>query len=454
MALAFGLLAGGLSVLLAVAVWTIASQNLKSEHESDAVLQAALDRTAVQAALDDDPNGMATALPDPVGGGAALALEDGSWQSNAPMFGPSELPEGAASKVAEGARVVDRVSVAGAGYIVVGLPLQPPGAAYFQWTPTDALTRTLELLAAGLAVSALVAVALGVILGRFATRMALRPLSELSRVAAFVARGDLGARLPTSADPDVHALATSFNATIEQLQRRVATDARFALDVSHELRTPLTTMLNSVQVIRNRRDELPIAVREPLDLLSADVERFRLLVVDLLEFSRDDAGDRLQPENVVIADLVRYAADNAAGRSVTQVDDTARGLVMGAEKYRMERVITNLVNNAEVHGGGCVGVHVSRDHDGRDHDIVRILVDDAGPGIPAADRQRIFDRFARGDPSGSSRGRATGTGLGLAIVERHVALHGGRVSVEENAEGGARFVVELPLSVPRPPDLD
>ncbi|MDN5790019.1 MAG: HAMP domain-containing histidine kinase [Micrococcales bacterium] len=450
----FGLLAGGLSVLLAVAAWIIVSQNLTSEHESEAALQAALNRSTVQSSLDEGRTGIETALPNPVRGGAALVLQDANWRSTAPQFGPSGLPPGMAAKVIQGARMVDGVTVAGVTYTVAGLPLQPPGAAYFEWTPTDALTRTLELLAAGLVVSALVTVALGVLLGRLATRLALRPLTELVQVAGRVAAGDLGARLPTSADPDVHALATSFNATIDQLQRRVATDARFALDVSHELRTPLTTMLNSVQVIRNRRDELPVAVREPLDLLTADVERFRVLVVDLLEFSRDDAGDRLQPEDVVIADLVRYAADHAAGRPITQVDDTARGVVMGVEKHRMERVITNLVDNAEAHGGGCVDVHVSRVLDGHGHDIVRILVDDTGPGIPEADRQRIFDRFARGDASGSPRRRETGTGLGLAIVERHVALHGGRVSVEDNAEGGARFVVELPVSGPRPSRRD
>lgn len=446
MAIAFGLLAGGLSLILAVAAWTIVSQNLKNEHQSEAVLHAALNRAAVQASLLTDKTGMA-ALPDRVGGRAALVFDGGDWRSNVSKFGPSQLPAGMATKVVGGTQAVGQVAVAGDQYTVVGLPMEATGAAYFEWTPLSDLTRTLEIVAAGLAAAALVTSVLGVLLGRSVTRMALRPLTELSRVAARVAGGDLGARLPTSVDPDLQELAISFNTTIDQLQRRVATDARFALDVSHELRTPLTTMLNSVQVISNRRDELPVAVREPLDLLTADVERFRVLVVDLLEFSRDDAGDRLQTESVFIADLVRLAADAAAGGEVTRVDADVEGLVMGVEKRRLERVIVNLVNNAMTHGGGCVRVRVCRDHD-----WVRILVDDSGPGIPVSERQRIFDRFARGEPHGSAQGHSTGSGLGLAIVERHVALHGGRVSVEENPEGGARFVVALPVPKSHPTD--
>ena len=123
-------------------------------------------------------------------------------------------------------------------------------------------------------------------------------------------------------------MARSFNETVDQLRQRRLADARFAGDVSHELRTPLTTMLNSLQVIANRRSELPATVREALDLLTEDVERFRLLVVDLVEISRSDGGDRLNLETVRIGQAVGRAADTAAGREVARVEPSAESLAM------------------------------------------------------------------------------------------------------------------------------
>jgi len=204
--------------------------------------------------------------------------------------------------------------------------------------------------------------------------------------------------------------------------------------VSHELRTPLTTMLNSMQVIKNREQQLPASVREPVDLLSTELERFRQLVVDLLEISRHDAGDQVVGEDLCVADLVRRAADTAAGRPVTTVEAGAEQVTLRVDKRRLERVVANLVGNAETHGRGCTGVRVTSGPD-----VLRIVVEDAGPGVEEGRRDLVFERFSRGRV-----GPPTGVGLGLAIVQRHVAVHDGRVFVEERPEGGARFVVELP----------
>jgi signal transduction histidine kinase len=250
-----------------------------------------------------------------------------------------------------------------------------------------------------------------------------------------VARGRLDARLQAEDDRDLGGLARSFNQTAADLERRVAADARFAGDVSHELRTPLMTMLNSMQLIQNHRAELPGPVREPVELLGDDLERFRRLVIDLLEISRDDGGDQGSREIVRIADLVRAAANATAGRDVTTVASEAEGLTLQADKRRLERVIANLVENAEDHAGGCKGVTVEAGGLG-----VVILVDDAGPGIAETDRDRIFERFGRGETSNTSRG----VGLGLAIVARHVQWHHGTIRVTDRPSGGARFIIELP----------
>ncbi|HEX6056803.1 MAG TPA: HAMP domain-containing sensor histidine kinase [Intrasporangium sp.] len=447
MSLTFGLLAGILSLGLSILAWVVVSSNLVSEAKAHAVTEAVLDRDAVQAAVVHGPEAVSKALPLKVRSGkSALALVGGHWLSGAPGFGPEQLPADLRQSRAPIEGVVQRTTVADAPYLVVALSLQPAGNAYFEWVPEGALGPMLQRLAIGLAASAVVMTAVGLLLGRSATGLALRPLASLGSVAGRVARGDLSARLPTDDDPDLREIATSFNATIDELQRRVAMESRFAVDVSHELRTPLTTMLNSVEVIRNRRDNLPPEVREPLDMLTADVQRFRSLVVDLLEFSRDDAGDRLVLEDVVLSDLVRHAADAAAGRPVTVVDLAAEDIVMAVEKRRMERVVANLVGNAETHGSGCTEVRVTRS-DG----VARILVDDDGPGVPPSERRRVFDRFARGDGGGRAAGSpdgVTGSGIGLAIVERHVTLHGGKVSVAPSPAGGARFIVDLPIGSP------
>ncbi len=181
----------------------------------------------------------------------------------------------------------------------------------------------------------------------------------------------------------------------------MAADARFAGDISHELRTPLMTMLNSMQLIQNHRAELPAAVREPVELLGDDLDRFRRLVIDLLEISRDDGGDQGSREIVRIADLVRAAADATAGRSSHRRSSrTPTGLTLQADKRRLERVIANLVENAEDHAGGCKGVSVEAGGLG-----VIVYVDDAGPGIPDR-RPRAHLRTLRPGRTGDGQSRA------------------------------------------------
>ena len=114
-----------------------------------------------------------------------------------------------------------------------------------------------------------------------------------------------------------------------------------------------------------------------------------------------------------------------------------------ADKRRMSRVLANLLDNAARYGGGATSVRVSLDGG---PDAVQIIVEDNGPGIAEEDRERVFDRFARGSTEAGRRGTGEGVGLGLALVKEHVNLHGGRVWVEDRDDGsGARVIVELPV---------
>lgn len=446
--LGFGLLALVLSSVLAVVVWVLVSHFLVDQRVSTAKVDTAINAGVVQDIIDNGLNpsrvlGRLTARAENLDpqdsstdwSGAVLYYDDNRFKAS-PSLVRTDLPLALTTVVRQGTRDQEQIVIDGERFVVAGVPLRYSGDAYFELFSMADVDQTSEALAFWLVGGVALSTLLGLWFGRFASRRALRPLGQVTDAAAAIARGDRNVRIDAVDDPDLGSLARSFNETAAALQRRVVADARFAGDVSHELRTPLTTMLNSMQLLQNRRSLLPARAREPLDLLAEDLERFRRLVVDLLEISRDDGGDPGARETIRIGDLVCKAANGAAGRPVTHVGEGVNGLTLFADKRRLERVVANLVENADIHGGGCTSVQVSR-QGGR----VRIEVDDNGPGVPRNRHDRIFERFAR------DSGDGPGVGLGLPIVARHVRAHGGSVTVEDRPGGGARFVVELPTSL-------
>ena len=432
----YALLSLGLSLLLSVLAWFVVTSSVLRDQRASALAATSIDASHLDARLGVGGTSMTSALDElpRTQASAAIAELDERWYASAPTLGPGVLPDELVDLVGNRQAATQRIEVDGSTFLAVGMPVPGRGASLFELYPLDQTQQAVQALSIGLGVAMLVTTTLGIALGNLAARVSLRPLERLNTSAAQVAAGRLGVRLDPEGDPDLVPLAESFNRTVTALDHRVVADARFASDVSHELRTPLTTMLNSMQVILNRESTLPEDLREPVGLLADELTRFRHLVTDLLEIARYEAGDELVLERVVVADLVRRTADGEAGRPVTEVDDDAATVALRIDTRRLDRVVANLVRNAEDHGGGCVGVRVERGPSG-----VRILVDDAGPGVPADLRERVFDRFTRG--SGTT---AAGVGLGLSIVLRHVALHGGTVTVEERPGGGARFVVDLP----------
>ncbi len=439
----FGLLGLGVSLLLALVVWSIVPTYLLAQRESTALRQSQLNATALERGLAVERPSvpqLLTSLPATEDTASLLSYE-GRWYAGSLDTSPDALPGSLRRLVLDGTAARQRVSLRGSPVLVVGLPLRSVDGAYFAIYPLSELDRAYRVVSISLLIGVAVTALVGMATGRLASGRALRPLTDVSHAAAAIARGDFTARLPThSTDPDLAPIARTFNANAADLQRRVEADARFAGDVSHELRTPLTTMVNSLELLRTRRAALPAEAREAVDLLGEDLDRFGRIVTDLLEISRADSGPHLLAgEQVRIAELVRRSADAAAMRPVTHVSEAAEPVTLQADKRRIERAVTNLVENAERHGHGCRQVLVEATRS-----TVRIVVDDAGPGVPADRRQRIFERFARAP--GAEPG--PGAGLGLAIVARHVALHEGTVRVEDSPSGGARFVIELPTGAP------
>ena len=435
--LAFGLVSLAVSTLLALLVWTVVSSYLVEQRETVAVAEGELGRTVVEdglvaraglvtAPLDGLPTAQST---------ASMCLVGGEWYSTSPRVGASDLPTTLVDAVTGGQESTQRIQVGGQLLLAVGVPLSPAQAGFFEVFPLTDLDQSLRTLSTALVLGAAVTALLGAWVGRSASRLALRPLADLGRVAAAVAEGRLDARLQTGDDPDLGPLGASFNRAVAELEHRVAADSRFAVDVSHELRTPLTTMLNSMQVIKNREASLPDSVREPLDLLAEELERFRVLVVDLLEMARHDAGQGLVLEEVNLADLVRAAADHAAGRPVTE---PAAPLTTSVDKRRLERVVANLVHNADSHGGGVAAVRLLRR--GR---TARIEVDDAGPRCAQPNNA---PGSSIGLPGAPARPRAGGSGWASPSSSAMSRCTVARSASRNRPGGGARFVVELPIT--------
>jgi two-component system, OmpR family, sensor histidine kinase MtrB len=350
----------------------------------------------------------------------------------------------------------------GTAEIVVGVPIPSVQAAYFEVFDLSDLDHTLRVLGLTLLVAGVVTTVLGIALGRFATVRSLRPLADVSRAAGAIAGGELDTRLDAdAADPDLEGLTLSFNAMVDQLQERIEREARFNSDVSHELRSPLTTLGASLEVLEADRDSLPPRSRRALQLLSDDLRRFQRMVGDLLEMSRVDAGSvDVFLEEVNVSELVQRSVEagfghmdghppggagepggNGAARPPgVSIDPGVQSWRVGVDKRRFERVMVNLMENAAHYGGGVTEIAVVPGA----AEQVEITVDDAGPGIDPRERLKVFERFYRGSAAGR-RGTGTGSGLGLALVAEHMRVMQGDVRVESSPEGGARFVLSLPV---------
>ncbi|MGH9249294.1 MAG: ATP-binding protein [Acidimicrobiales bacterium] len=438
--LAFGLVAGVLAVVVAASVWFLVTGLVVDRRERVTLAQATDNAERVDDALASDaltPDDLVRSLGSATGS-ISLLRYDGRWHSSDPTVSAQDLPTSVRNPVLRGDDVQQQIRIDGTLRLVVGMPLPDADGVYAEIFPLDDMERTFRTLSATLIAVGVAAPGLGLLLGMWASRRALRPLRQVTAAAGAVAAGNLTARIDVRDDADLAPIAASFNRTTAALQHRVHSDLRFASNVSHELRTPVTTLLNVVEHLTHRRDQLDPSGREALDLLADEVQRFERLVDDLLEISRTEAGDdHLLLVDTNAAELVRNCLPDQV-RGLLDVDATARNLTVRVDRRRLERTLANLVENAERHGRRLERVTVRRGPG----PFVRIAVEDDGPGVPAVLREQIFERFARGS---GTRDTTEGVGLGLALAAQHVQLHRGRIWVEDRPGGGARFVVELPL---------
>ncbi len=322
------------------------------------------------------------------------------------------------------------------------------GAKFFERATLGDVERKVNSLGRTLALVTALSTIGAALVGRSVARQVVRPLRNVADAAAEISSGRLDTRLLRSGDVDLDPLLASFNNMAATLQQRVEREGRFASDVSHELRTPLTALSTAAQLLQGRRDEFSERSQRAVDVLVSQTQHFERLVLDLLEISRFDAGAaEIHREVLHLPEFVRLVVainspfvDGDGARLEIPVDDSRMIYPeVSLDKRRVERVVANLLQNAANYGGGAVGVSLA-DVTENDQPYVRIAVDDDGPGVPESEKTAIFERFARGHATKGNANSPKGTGLGLALVSAHVALHDGRVWVEDRENGGARFV--------------
>jgi two-component system OmpR family sensor kinase len=275
-----------------------------------------------------------------------------------------------------------------------------------------------------------------------------RPLRRMAAVAARVDAGDLHPRIddPGGQGDEVRVLADSFNHMLDRLTDAFAGQRAFIADASHELRTPLTVVRGQLEMLASQEQPSAEEVRRVERLLQAEVARITRLVDDLLLLAKTEQTEFLKIQTI---DLPIYVGELWDGVSLLAPRRFELGPVpegtLQADPDRVAQALRNLVSNAIEHTsaeGGLVSMHMDLPGGER----IRFMIEDNGPGIPADQLERVFDRFHRTD---AARDRASGgTGLGLSIVRAIAEAHGGRVAARNVHAGGARIEFELPGFAP------
>ncbi|MEO9324067.1 HAMP domain-containing sensor histidine kinase [Nocardioides sp. C4-1] len=277
--------------------------------------------------------------------------------------------------------------------------------------------------------------------GWFVARNGLRPVRRLTTSVETIARTERLDPLPIEGADEVARLAAAFNEMLQSLGASRDRQRRLVTDAGHELRTPLTSLRTNVDLlVQADQDQVaiePQARAELLEDIRAQTDELTTLIGDLTELARDEPLAPVVGE-VDLGEIVDAAVQRVRRRAVDKTFDveTVHWSVVG-EAPALERAVTNLLDNAAKWGapGTVVAVRLV-EHEG----VARLTVDDRGPGIAAADRPHVFDRFWRAEESRAM----PGSGLGLSIVRQVADRHSGRVWADEAPGGGARLVLELP----------
>ncbi|MFN9389359.1 MAG: ATP-binding protein [Betaproteobacteria bacterium] len=257
-----------------------------------------------------------------------------------------------------------------------------------------------------------------------------RPLRALTKAAADIAEGKTPAPLPELGPSEIRTLSQAFNRMSGALRAQESNRAVLLAGVSHDLRTPLSRLRLALELSRAGIDP---SVREGMQ---ADIEDMDAIINQFLDFAREAAAEQPQARADLNA-LVQALADRYRRRGHPEQTQLSALPPLELKPMAMQRMITNLVDNALRYGAGDVEIETSQDGA-----VAVLKVLDRGPGIPEQDVERVMQPFTRLD---QARSDVQGAGLGLAIVDRVARMHGGRVQLAQRQGGGLEVRVELPV---------
>jgi signal transduction histidine kinase len=279
----------------------------------------------------------------------------------------------------------------------------------------------------------------------FVLDRALRPVEEVARLAGSVEASDLSKRVRVSmGGEEFQRLTGVINSLLERLERAFQAQRRLIADAAHELKTPIAVLLGEAQDAL-RPESQPGDRRRSLETIERTARGLAREAENLLLLARADAASAAPLERIDLGAIAERSVDASRGLAAlrdVQIDlFRENGAPVRGDRDALLRLATNLVANAAVYTNAGTSVEVAAGTRGSE---VFLEVRDRGPGVPATERARIFERFVRLD---EARGRhPEGSGLGLAIVDQVARTHGGRVEVEDRPGGGAIFRVVLPAA--------
>lgn len=302
---------------------------------------------------------------------------------------------------------------------------------------------SLDELVGRLIVSGLAGLAAAVVIAMVLSRQLMRPLEALTGVVRRFGPERYDMRAAESGPTQVRELASAFNAMAERVSDNERAMRGFIADISHELRTPLTSIRGFVEAVRDGTVTDPERQASSLEVVHEETQRMLRMIEQLLDLSRLEAGQaRLQQSTIDLPELFAYVEAMFGSRAAEQGVELNLEIAPDAPQVegdydRLVQVLNNLVDNALRHtSDGSVSIRARRTEDG-----LEIAVVDSGEGIPAADLDRLFDRFWQPE----SR-TGPGAGLGLAISREIVRAHHGRIAAESEVGRGTTITVWLPGS--------
>jgi two-component system sensor histidine kinase MtrB len=398
--------------------------------------------------------------------GSASGVGGGAGTSNTPGVRSDSIPASLRTKVEEGTGVRTSYTYTTIRYteaagrppvpgVVTGSQVRLPadGGTYtlYYLFPMTEQQDTLSLVRRALVTGGALLLLLVGGLTWLVTRQVVTPVRLARRVAERLASGRLEERMHVRGDDDIARLGTSFNQMAASLQKQIRqleelsrVQRRFVSDVSHELRTPLTTVRMAGDVLHDARERFDGPTARAAELLQNELDRFEMLLGDLLEISRFDAGAAvLDLEDVNLVDLAHRVVDStrplAERRGIEVVVRAGdRPCVAEVDPRRVERIVRNLITNAIDYAESADVVVLVAAND----EATALAVRDHGVGLRPGEAAMVFNRFWRADPA---RARTTGgTGLGLSISLEDAHLHGGWLQAWGEPGGGAQFRLTLP----------